>query len=113
MTRRRSARVKWPAVSGRVEVEHKSRFSYFLVGPAYEEMTMKLRTIALATAFALTGSLAFAQPAPIGSDATFGNRGMINRGPVRTTGEDMDFQTHRSWTPRHHHYTKHRRPRHY
>jgi hypothetical protein len=75
-------------------------------------MTMKLKTIALATALALTSSLAFAQPAPIGSDATFGNRGMINRGPVRTTGEDMDFQTNRSWAPRHYRqarYIKHRR----
>jgi hypothetical protein len=75
-------------------------------------MTMKLKTIALATVLALTSSLAFAQPAPIGSDATFGNRGMINRGPVRTTGEDMDFQTNRSWAPRHYRqarYIKHRR----
>ncbi len=79
---------------------------------------MKLKTMALATALALTSSLAFAQPAPIGSDATFGNRGMINRGPVRTTGEDMDFltnrsQTNQSWAPLHYRYRKHRRARHY
>jgi hypothetical protein len=58
---------------------------------------MKLNTIVLATAFAMTGSLAFAQPAPIGSSADFGNGALINRGPVITTGEDLDFQTGRSY----------------
>jgi hypothetical protein len=83
-----------------------------LVGLAYEEMMMNLKTIALAGAFALTSTFALAQPAPIGSDADFGNRAMINRGPVRTTGEDMDFQNKRSWGPRyyrHAHSMKHRR----
>jgi hypothetical protein len=58
---------------------------------------MKLKTIVLATAFAITGSLAFAQPAPIGSSADFGNGAVINRGPVTTTGEDLDFRTNRSY----------------
>jgi hypothetical protein len=57
---------------------------------------MQFKTIALATAFVLTSSLAFAQsgnnytlgPAPIGSEADFGNRALINRGPIITTGED-------------------------
>lgn len=61
---------------------------------------MRLKTIVLATAFAATSSLAFAQPAPIGSSADFGNGAVINRGPVRTTGEDMDFRTDRSSLPR-------------
>jgi hypothetical protein len=94
-------------------MEHKSQFSYLLVGLGYEEMPMKPKTMALATALALTSSLAFAQPAPIGSDATFGNRGMINRGPVRTTGEDMDFLTDRRWAPRHYRFVRHRRVRYY
>jgi hypothetical protein len=74
---------------------------------------MKLETIALAAALALTSSLAFAQPAPIGSDATFGNRGMINRGPVRTMGEDMDFLTDPRWAPRQYRLVRHRRVRYY
>lgn len=74
---------------------------------------MKLKTIALAMALTLASSLAFAQPAPIGSDATFGNRGMINRGPVRTTGEDMDFLTDRRWAPRHYRLVRHPRARYY
>jgi hypothetical protein len=44
---------------------------------------MQFKTIALATAFALTSSLAFAQSSgagAIGSD-DLGNLGMINRGP--------------------------------
>jgi hypothetical protein len=74
---------------------------------------MKLKTVVLATAFAVTSSLAFAQ-APIGSDATRGNGAVINRGPVTTVGEDLDFQTNRSWAPRQAHprharFVKHRR----
>jgi hypothetical protein len=61
---------------------------------------VKVRTMILATAFAVTSSVAFAQPAPIGSSATFGNGAVLNRGPVRTTGEDMDFRTDRSSPPR-------------
>jgi len=61
---------------------------------------MKLKAIVLATAFALTSSLALAQPAPIGSSADFGNGAVLNRGPVRTTGEDMDFRTDQSSAPR-------------
>jgi hypothetical protein len=61
---------------------------------------MKLKTIVLATAFAMTSSLALAQPAPIGSSADFGNGAVLNRGPVRTVGEDMDFRTNRSSAPR-------------
>jgi hypothetical protein len=57
---------------------------------------VKLKTIVLATAVVVSSSVAFAQPAPIGSSATFGNGALINRGPVRTTGEDMDFRTDRS-----------------
>jgi hypothetical protein len=73
---------------------------------------MKLKTIVLATAFTMTNSLAFAQ-APIGSDATRGNGAVINRGPVTTVGEDLDFQTNRSLAPRqahprHAHFAKHR-----
>ena len=76
---------------------------------------MKLKTIALAAGLALTSSVAFAQPAPIGSDADFGNRAMINRGPVTTTGEDLDFQRNRStaspraWHRRQAHSMRHRR----
>ena len=73
---------------------------------------MQTKIVVLATALALISSLALAQPAPIGSDATFGNRAFINRGPVRTSGEDMDFQNKRSWGPRyyrHAHSVKHRR----
>jgi hypothetical protein len=61
---------------------------------------MKLETVVLATAFAMTSSIAFAQPAPIGSSADSGNSAVINRGPVRTVGEDMDFRTNRSSAPR-------------
>ena len=57
---------------------------------------MKLKTILLAGTFALSSTMAFAQPAPIGSSATFGNGAALNRGPVRTVGEDMDFRTDRS-----------------
>jgi hypothetical protein len=60
---------------------------------------MKLKTIVLATAFAVTSSLALTQPAPIGSSADFGNGAVLNRGPVRTIGEDMDFRTDRSAAP--------------
>ncbi len=75
---------------------------------------MKLKTIVLATAFAVTSSLAFAQPAPIGSSADFGNGAVLNRGPVRTIGEDLDFRTDRSAAPRlahprRAHFAKHRR----
>jgi hypothetical protein len=75
---------------------------------------MKLKTIVLATAVAMTSSLALAQPAPIGSSADFGNGAVLNRGPVRTSGEDMDFRTNRSWSPRlahprHTRFAKHRR----
>ena len=71
---------------------------------------MKLKTIVLAAAVALTSSLALAQPAPIGSSADFGNGAVINRGPVRTVGEDMAFQTNRSSAPYHRqaHFVKHR-----
>jgi hypothetical protein len=82
-----------------------------LVGLAYEEMMMNLKTIALAGALALSSTMAFAQ-APIGSDATIGNRAMLNRGPDRTNGEDMDFQNKRSWGPRYYRHArsmKHRR----
>jgi hypothetical protein len=57
---------------------------------------MNLKTIVLATAFTAMSSLAFAQPAPIGSSADFGNGALINRGPVTTVGEDLDFRTNRS-----------------
>jgi hypothetical protein len=67
---------------------------------------MKFKTIALAGVLALSGTSALAQPAPIGSDADFGNRAFINRGPVRTSGEDMDFQTKRSWSPRYHRHAR-------
>jgi hypothetical protein len=75
---------------------------------------VKIRTMILAMAFAVTSSVAFAQPAPIGSSATFGSGAALNRGPVRTTGEDMDFRTERSTAPRlahsrHAHFAKHRR----
>jgi len=75
---------------------------------------MQLKTIVLATAFAMISSVAFAQPAPIGSSADFGNGAALNRGPVRTTGEDMDFRTDRSSAPRlthprQAHFAKHRR----
>ena len=74
---------------------------------------MKLKTIVLAGALVLSSTLAFAQNAPIGSSADFGNGAVLNRGPVRTTGEDMDFRTDRSSAPQmlHHrqaHYMKHR-----
>jgi hypothetical protein len=72
---------------------------------------MKLKTIVLVAAVALTSSLALAQPAPIGSSADFGNGAVINRGPDRTVGEDMDFQTNRSLAPQYHrqaHFVKHR-----
>jgi hypothetical protein len=71
---------------------------------------MKPKTIVLVAAVALTSSLAFAQPAPIGSSADFGNGAVINRGPVRTVGEDMDFRTNRSSAPYHRqaHFVKHR-----
>jgi hypothetical protein len=60
---------------------------------------MQLKTIILATSFALTSSLAFAQsagPAPIGSDADAGNGAQINRAPDASPGEDRDFRTNRS-----------------
>lgn len=57
---------------------------------------MKLKAIVLAATVVVTSSLAIAQPAPIGSSADSGNGALINRGPVRTTGEDMDFRTDRS-----------------
>jgi hypothetical protein len=60
---------------------------------------VKIKTVVLATAFAVTSSVAFAQPAPIGSSADFGNGAVLNRGPVRTIGEDMDFRTDRSSPP--------------
>jgi hypothetical protein len=74
---------------------------------------MKLKTIVLAAAVAMMSSLAFAQ-APIGSSADFGNGAVINRGPVTTIGEDLDFRTNRSWVPRpahprHTRFAKHRR----
>lgn len=61
---------------------------------------MKIKAVALATGFAAASSAVLAQPAPIGRSADFGNGALINRGPVRTTGEDMDFRTDRSWHPR-------------
>ena len=61
---------------------------------------MRLKTIVLAAAFTIITSLAFAQPAPIGSSADFGNGAVINRGPVTTTGEDLDFRANRSYAPR-------------
>jgi hypothetical protein len=70
---------------------------------------MNLKTVGLAAGIALTSSLAFAQPAPIGSSATFGNGAVLNRGPVRTVGEDMDFRTDRSVSgsaPRYHRQTR-------
>jgi hypothetical protein len=75
---------------------------------------MNLKKLSLATALVLTSSLAFAQPAPIGSSADFGNGAVLNRGPVRTTGEDMDFRTNRSSASRlvhspRAHFAKHRR----
>jgi hypothetical protein len=60
---------------------------------------MQLKTIALATAFALTSSLSFAQnsePARIGSDADVGNRALINRGPNPSTSMDRDGASNRS-----------------
>ena len=60
---------------------------------------MSSTTVVLATTFSLISSLAFAQ-APIGSSADFGNGAVINRGPVPTVGEDLDFRTHRSDSPR-------------
>jgi hypothetical protein len=73
---------------------------------------MELKTVVLATAFAMTSSLVLAQPAPIGSSADFGNGAVINRGPVRTVGEDMDFRTNRSSSGFVHHqharFAKHR-----
>ena len=69
---------------------------------------MKLETIVLATALAMTSSVAFAQPAPIGSSADFGNGAVINRGPVRTVGEDMDFRTNRPVYHRHARLHRHR-----
>jgi hypothetical protein len=59
---------------------------------------MRLTTIALATALTTMTSLAFAQ-APIGSSADFGNGAVINRGPVPTIGQDMDYRTDRSYHP--------------
>jgi hypothetical protein len=50
---------------------------------------MQLKTIALATAFALTGSFAFAQ-VPVGSEADRGNGALINRGPDPTVHVDQD-----------------------
>jgi len=61
---------------------------------------MRVRTIVLATAFTVISSFALAQPAPIGSSADFGNGAVLNRGPVRTTGEDLDFRSDRSSPPR-------------
>lgn len=72
---------------------------------------MKLKTIVLATAFTIVGSVAFAQPAPIGSSADFGNGAVINRGPVTTTGEDLDFRTDRS--SRHWQHARHAHNRHF
>lgn len=60
---------------------------------------MKFKTIVLATACSMISSLALAQ-APIGSSADFGNGALINRGPVTTTGEDLDFRANRSSSPR-------------
>jgi hypothetical protein len=64
---------------------------------------MQLKTIALATAFALTSSLAFAQAGysgssatAIGSSADTGNGAMINRGPNPTAGMDRDNQFYQS-----------------
>ena len=58
---------------------------------------MTFTTVVLATTFSLISSLALAQ-APIGSSADFGNGAVINRGPVPTVGEDLDFR--RSYSPR-------------
>jgi hypothetical protein len=80
---------------------------------------MKLKTIVLATAFAMISSLAFAQPAPIGSSADFGNGAVINRGPIGSHSEDRDFRLNRAYGPRlvarpylryrHRHIAEHRR----
>lgn len=76
---------------------------------------MTVKTIVMAAAFTMMSSLAVAQPAPIGSSADFGNGALINRGPVRTVGEDMDFQNHRSYRARviahhrRHHFREYRR----
>jgi hypothetical protein len=59
---------------------------------------MKLKTIALAVAFALTSSFAVAQgvgagpgsPAPIGSSADTGNGASLNRGPDAQPGVDRN-----------------------
>lgn len=81
---------------------------------------MNVKTIGLTAAFTLMSSLAFAQ-APIGSSADFGNGAVINRGPVPTVGEDMDFRTNRAYAGppvithpiithhRHRHLAEHRR----
>jgi hypothetical protein len=76
---------------------------------------MSLKTIALATALTTISSIAFAQ-APIGSSADFGNGALINRGPVPSVGQDMDYRANRSswgplYAPRHRHFTA-RRHRH-
>lgn len=57
---------------------------------------MKFTTIVLAAATCgMMSSFALAQ-APIGSSADFGNGAVINRGPVPTVGEDLDFRANRS-----------------
>ena len=72
---------------------------------------MNFKTLVLATSFVAVSSLALAQ-APIGSSADFGNGAVVNRGPVNTVGEDLDFRTDRSgWNtyPRRAYIAKHRR----
>jgi hypothetical protein len=72
---------------------------------------MRLETIIFATAMTAISSVAFAQ-APIGSSADFGNGAVINRGPVQTTGEDMDFRRSRAYMPRGQHRTARHHHRH-
>jgi hypothetical protein len=58
---------------------------------------MRFAAIGLVAALTMTGSFASAQ-APIGSSADFGNGAVLNRGPVTTTGEDLDFRTNRAYS---------------
>ena len=73
--------------------------AFFVPSRKGRKCNMKLKMIVLANTFGLMSSLAFAQ-APIGSSADFGNGAVINRGPVPTVGEDLDFRTNRSYSPR-------------
>ncbi len=57
---------------------------------------MQVKTLVLATALTLTCSLAFAQPAQIGSDADRGNGASLNRGPDLQPGESRSETINRS-----------------